>query len=282
MSTDLEANTIAKLSKLLAKPLKPPVKLTAILRLLAKYRSEWLSEVVTRELGVTVQQGPFAGMQLLGVSAEGCYLPKFLGCYEMELHPYLLRLPQKNYEFIIDIGCAEGYYAIGLARLLPAATVHARDSDPRARSRCRKMAEINQVSERVQIAGEFQGEDFAKFAGQRTLVFCDIEGAETALLDPARYPGLAGVDIIVEMHDSPALSVSDLLVSRFQDTHDIEIIRHGPRDVPLPALFSNASDMDRFLAVWEWRGSPTPWAVMTVKNAGPRPPCRSTGQASPG
>ena len=270
--SDLEPNTIRQVNALLAKQLTPHQKFSTLLRLLAKYRSEWLAEKVTRDLGVTVQQGPFAGMQLLGVAAEGCYLPKFLGCYEMELHPFLEKMPQKNYQTIIDIGCAEGYYAVGLARLLPMATVHARDSDPRARGRCQRMAALNQVSPRVLIGGEFQGEDFDKFAGQRTLVFCDIEGAEAALLDPARYPGLAGVDVIVEMHDSPKLSVSDLMASRFARTHDVEIVRSGPRNAALPAMFANASDLDRFLAVWEWRGSPTPWAVMTAKGSGPRPP----------
>ena len=267
MFTELEDITFNKLAALHSGPLRAPAKLTAMLRLLAKYRTEVIARALKNEIGVTVQHGPLAGMQLLGNAAEGCYIPKLLGCYEMELHPFLKQLPWRNYDAIIDIGCAEGYYAIGFARLLPAVTVHARDTDPRARNLCRKMAELNQVAERVQIAGEFSGEEFAGFAGQRALVFCDIEGAETDLLDPGRYPGLAGLDVIVEMHDSPELSVSTLLSSRFQDSHDIEIVRSGPRDFPLPALFNNAGEMDRFLAVWEWRARPTPWAVMTVKSA---------------
>ena len=48
-------------------------------------------------------------------------IPKLLGSYEQELQPLLQRLAAQNYSEIVDIGCAEGYYAIGLGGCFPRA-----------------------------------------------------------------------------------------------------------------------------------------------------------------
>ena len=103
------------------------------------------------------------------------------------------------------------------------------------------------------------------FAGQRALVVCDIEGGETALLDPERYPALRAMDLIVELHDSPAARPSVVIPERFGATHDVTMVRHGGRAVALPALFEPLGHLDQLLAVWEWRSGPTPWAVMRAR-----------------
>ena len=50
-----------------------------------------------------------------------------------------------NYEQILDIGCAEGYYAVGLARMFPNAFVKAYNSSPIARDLCNKMVQTNKL-----------------------------------------------------------------------------------------------------------------------------------------
>ena len=46
-------------------------------------------------------------------------LPKLLGCYEAALQPHLLALAEGRPVVVQKIGCAEGWYAVGMARLLP-------------------------------------------------------------------------------------------------------------------------------------------------------------------
>src|SRR6202008_1532945 len=99
---------------------------------------------------------------------------------------------------IIDVGCAEGYYAVGLARLAPQATVHAFDIDEAARTACAELARRNGVAERVRIGGAFPPEGFEAFAGRRVLVMVDAEGAELDVLRPDLAPSLAGMSLIVE------------------------------------------------------------------------------------
>ena len=157
---------------------------------LPRYRATLIQNTVVQQCGTTVQGGPFQGMEFVAQSAEGCHVPKLLGCYESELHEHILAAAGRGYEAVINIGAAEGYYAVGLARLMPDVRVYAYDTNAAAHPVCQSLAERNGVAGRVVIGGVFRGEDFDRFAGQRTLVVCDIEGGETDLLDPRRYPAL--------------------------------------------------------------------------------------------
>jgi SAM-dependent methyltransferase len=176
----------------------------ALLRLAANYRAQVLRGLLWQRFEGVVEGGLFAGLRLPQQASEGCLIPKLLGIYEAPLIPHLRRLLARPPEVVLNIGCAEGYYAVGLARLLPDTHVHAFDIDANARELCGATAALNGVSERITIGGRFEGGGFRDFAGRRVLVICDIEGAEFDLLDPVRFSGLAGFDVIVEMHDNPA------------------------------------------------------------------------------
>jgi hypothetical protein len=263
--TTLHEHVAQLLRQQLDAPGAVPDKLNAALRLLSKYRSTLIQNTVVQQCGPTVQGGPFRGMRFLEQSAEGCHVPKLLGCYESELHPHIRAAAERAYEVVLNIGAAEGYYAVGLARLMPDARVYAYDTNAAAHSVCQSLAEQNGVADRVVVGGVFSGENFDRFAGQLVLVVCDIEGGETALLDPQRYPALQAMDVIVELHDSPGAKPSVLIPERFGATHDVTMVRHGGQATPLPALFEQLSHLDQLLAVWEWRSGPTPWAVMQVR-----------------
>jgi hypothetical protein len=239
-------------------------KLDGALRLLADYRSSLLQDKLLQECGVTVQTGPFQGMTLLETVVEGCYIPKLLGCYEAELHPYIEAVAQRGYQRVVNIGAGDGYYAVGLARLMPSAEILAYDISPQARAACRTLVEINGVSQQVTIREEFKGEDFQALVedGKRTLVLCDIEGSELDLLDPVSYPALRELDLIVECHDLFAPHISTALKERFAKSHEITFVLHGGRIVELPELFQHLPPLDSLLAVWEKRYGPTPWLVM--------------------
>lgn len=239
-------------------------KLAAMAHLLGKYRAELVKEIVIKAYGCEVQYGPFAGMRMLDQVAEGCLVPKLLGTYESELHD-LIQECGTRYDCVLNIGCAEGYYAVGLARLFSDLEIYAFDDDPNARKLCCALAERNGVRGRLHIAGEFLHSDFEKFAARRTLVVCDIEGGELELLDLARAPSLEQYDILVEMHDVFKPEISSTLTARFAESHEIQMIHQGARD---PAQFSalrTLPQLDQWIAVWEWRAGPTPWAFMRAR-----------------
>src|SRR6476659_6966695 len=70
-----------------------------------------------------VLQGPFRGMQYLSRAYFGSVLPKLLGTYELELREVIESICQLGADRIVDVGAAEGYYAVGLAVRSPGSTI---------------------------------------------------------------------------------------------------------------------------------------------------------------
>ena len=236
--------------------------LTLALRQLAKWRSQIIANTVAARSGPTLTHGPFSGMHYAIEASEGAYTARRLGCYEASLVPVIDAIIARNYPLIIDIGCAEGYYAVGLARRIPAARIIARDANPKAQALCAMLAQANNVADRVQVGGLIEGRDLDICTRQPTVIICDIEGAEGELLDPATAPGLLAADILVEVHESMRPGLLDLLTARFSASHAITRIDRKLDDAALPAWMEELSDMDRLLALWEWRAGPTPWLWM--------------------
>ncbi len=243
------------------------VHLNNSLRLLSKWRSVLIQNTLLQQHGTIVLDGPFKGLSFLPQSAEGCHIPKLIGCYEQPLMPEIEKAIQLNYSLILNIGCAEGYYAVGMARRMLNTRVFAFDLNANARQVCAGLAKQNGVSDRVIINALFSSQDFEQFAGNNVLVLCDIEGGERELFNPELAPSLKGIDMIVESHECLIPGITKLLINRFSESHDILIIQdNGQRNLPnAPAWFSNLSHLDQLLAVWEWRSGPTPWLVMKAK-----------------
>lgn len=240
-------------------------QLDGALRLLAKWRSQMLANTYVSRQGVEVMQGPFAGMTYLKASSEGALITRLLGCYESELHPHLAAIADEGLDCVIDIGCAEGYYAVGLARWLPHVTVHAHDISEAARQACTELAAKNGVSDRVLVGGEFGPTDFEAFAGRRVLVLVDAEGAELDVLRPDLSPALAGMKLVVETHDVWRPGALATLMERFAPTHDILRVDQQAKAFQMPPWLQALSHLDQVLAGWEWRAKPTPWLVMRPK-----------------
>jgi hypothetical protein len=249
-------------------PAEPPTNVVnAALRVMGRWRQLLLLDIYLKRQGTLIWSGPFQGMDYVATATEGALLPRLLGSYESELHPHLLAFAAEGLDCVIDVGCAEGYYAVGLARLIPQITVHAHDIDEAALAACAALAAKNGVGDRVVIGGEFRPQDFEAFAGQRALVMVDAEGAEVDILQPELSPALAGLSLIVETHDIHRPGALDTLVQRFSPTHDIVRVNQHYAAFQPPPWFSELPHLDQLLAVWEWRALPTPWLVMRPKAA---------------
>ncbi len=239
-----------------------PARLEAQLRTLAKWRSAVLANTQALKAGTKVTAGPFAGMVYAAQASEGGRAPRLLGAYEASLHPVVETVIARAYPQILDIGCAEGYYAVGLARRMPGSTIHAHDMNPAARALCAEMAHANGVEARVMIGPEVTHADFALCQTAPTFILCDIEGAEGELLDPKRAPTLTQADILVEVHEGMRPGLLATLTDRFAASHKITRIDRALRPDLLPDWAEALSDLDRLLLLWEWRASPTPWLWM--------------------
>jgi hypothetical protein len=244
-----------------------PQALNAALRVLAKWRSEVLGRVLVERSGDRVLSGPFRGMAYPLRASEGARAPRLIGSYEASLVPVIEKIVTDGYERVIDIGSAEGYYAVGLALRMPGAQVVARDSDAQARAACAELARLNGVAGRVEIGGAVMPAEFDALIAGRTLILCDIEGEEAALLDPEAAPALCAADLLVEVHEGMRPGCLELLERRFAPTHAVQRIGRRLEDAGLPDWAEGLADMDRLLLLWEWRATPTPWLWMRRRAA---------------
>src|SRR5262245_39167245 len=91
----------------------------------------------------TITGGPFKGARLsVSSSDRGSQL---LGFYEQELHPFIEAVIEWKPDVVVNVGCAEGYYAIGMAKRIPDAKSFAYDLDPLAQIACKTARDINHI-----------------------------------------------------------------------------------------------------------------------------------------
>ena len=83
-------------------------------------------------IGTNIINGPFKGMKYISESVGSCHMPKILGIYENEIYPTLLNF-LSNSDLFVDIGAAEGYYAVGSAIKYPHLNVIAYEMDKTGR-----------------------------------------------------------------------------------------------------------------------------------------------------
>lgn len=170
-------------------------------------------------------------MRYHGNAVCGAAAPKVLGVYESELAPFLLRWSTIPFQHIIDVGAAEGYYAVGCATLWPQAAVTAFETSEEGRRLLTRNVELNRLQSRVEIMGYCGREQLhaAMLNGQPSLVIVDIEGEEGHLLEPGNIPGLANAHIIVEIHDFIDNRLGEIVFSRLKSSHVIEEVRTRAR-----------------------------------------------------
>jgi hypothetical protein len=148
------------------------------------------------------------------------------------------------YDQVIVIGCAEGYYANGLAKLLPNVPVLAIDIDGDALDKSRKMAAANNIEDQVSFSQKDSIDHLLELdVNSRALIICDCEGCEFAIFGNNVLPRLQKSDLIIEMHytaSTMATSVEghhppvfpDLEFSnKFIESHDIQRIYPKEIDV---------------------------------------------------
>jgi hypothetical protein len=235
----------------------------------AAYHRWWLEgyararTAVVSRYGTVVQAGPFAGTRFADLPFSPI-APMILGTYERELHTIIENAIARGYETVVNVGCAEGYYAVGLARRMPAARVHAFELIEKTRRTCELTARLNGVEGRVSVSGAASAGDIASVLCGRCLVVCDCEGAEREVLRPDAAPALLNADLLVEAHDHKDPEISRLLREWYGATHDIRAIypaRRRARDHPEVRFLAPRA---RHYAVLEPRGVGLHWLYMTA------------------
>ncbi|WP_438481978.1 hypothetical protein [Oleiharenicola lentus] len=210
-------------------------------------------------------------MKYVDQSIGSMWWPKILGTYERELAAIIETLCREAPRHIIDVGAAEGYYAIGFAWRCPQSQVTAFEGEASGRALQSSLAKLNGVAARVKIAGFCdQAELRDTLTGKESgLIICDIEGGELALLDPESIPELTSGrwTLLVEIHEHVHAGIVRILTERFSATHSSEeilTVEREPKNL-LPAV--RCFGLSRWVAPYldERRPGPMRWLLLRPK-----------------
>ncbi|MDZ7779593.1 MAG: hypothetical protein U5R14_06590 [Gemmatimonadota bacterium] len=221
-----------------------------------------------RETGGVVQGGPFAGMTY--TRTEYSQLgPKLLGTYEQETREFVRRVIAADPPCVINVGAAEGYYAVGLLTRTRRMRVSAFERNEEGRTLMRELAELNGVADRLEIHGDCTpgalSTCLAEWPASPLLI--DIEGGERHLLDPVAVPELAKCEILVEMHEFLAPGVTAQILERFEPTHSVRRIPAEERTARAIPAVAGLSASDRVRVAFERSAEDQEWLWLA-----PHPP----------
>ncbi|MEX2467291.1 MAG: hypothetical protein WD995_10295 [Gemmatimonadota bacterium] len=215
-----------------------------------------------------VQHGPFATMRYTrtGFSQLG---PKLLGTYEQELHPVIVRLISEGPKRVVNVGAAEGYYAVGLLMRTSGLRITGFERSAEGRALMREFARLNGVIDRLDIRGTCTPDTLDQSLGteERPRVLMDVEGEEHELLDPRSVPGLGRAEILVEMHEFAQPGVTAEIMERFGPTHVVSRIAARERTAATVPTVPGMSHSDVVLAAFERSAEDQEWLWLVPRDA---------------
>lgn len=224
-------------------------------------------------------------MHYVNRAVGSALIPKLLGIYERELSAKIEEACWSDFPLIVDIGAAEGYYAVGLARRNPKSRVIAFEMEKTGRDAIEELAAMNAIRfstvaasssvenppSPLEIHGKCDFQSLEQTLGEtdRSFVICDVEGYESALLMPDRIPALTRATLLVETHEFVTRGITKVISERFAPTHEVECIWQESRnlsDFPFRSWIT-AILPKRFIevAVSEWRPERMCWLWMKPK-----------------
>lgn len=191
-----------------------------------------------------------------------------LGLYEQEVLTVLER-SSRGRRVLIDVGAADGYYAIGALKSELFDRAICFEIDPYGRHVIELQAEANGVGGRILILGEAgcgfltQARTAQAFDNSEAVMLMDIEGGEFELLTEHMIEEMRGLILIVEIHDFDSRSSDDVadLITRLQPHFSVDVITQSERNPNTFDELSEWSDDDRWLLCSESRRKRMTWIV---------------------
>ena len=219
-----------------------------------------------RHANGAIISGTFKGMRF---DENPLSLPIVLGTYELEIQEVFERLGDQPFSRIIDIGAAEGYYAVGVAQWKPNCTVTAFEANPMYHDSIRNLAQCNGVLPRVDIQGECNPEDLRALGDELigAFIIMDVEGYEKELLDPEKVPHFKSATILVEVHDCFVPGCDEAIRRRFENSHTISSFvsrERFPSEYPIKSGISKLGFMSSALVYCssDGRTEPNGWLLL--------------------
>lgn len=233
-------------------------------------RIDFLDKKNLKLFDYTVRYGPFLGLKFSKESWWGISTSQLIGIYEKEVLDSLCELSGK-YKNFINIGAADGYYAIGVLKNNLFRKSFCYEISANGRKMIEKNSELNGVSDRISIKAEAEldfYDDFSETDLKDSVLFIDIEGAEFDLLTKDVLSAFKNSVIYIEIHDwffeDGNQKFNDLQV-RCEELFSVTTLTTTSRDVSVFPEFKEYNDNDRWLICSEGRERLMTWYKLEPK-----------------
>ena len=215
---------------------------------------------VAERFDYSVQSGIFKGLKYPRSAVLSRHAtPMLIGQYERQIYPALTAASAKT-SLVIDIGHAEGYFAVGFA--LRGKRVVAFDVDPHERRLCRQMAKLNGVTDHISFRRWCSPETLHSLTRREpALIISDIDGGEIDLFQPELIRSLSHCDLVIELH-AATREDNQLFVNRFLNSHTVEVIDHPQEAAGVDLIASLGPEAPRM--AHEYRGFQQ-WMIASAK-----------------
>lgn len=236
-------------------------------------RRKHLSRQVDKYFNSTVAYGPFKGQKLTpknwwDVKDRASML---LGIYEQEILHSLAGLP-RNYTTFIDLGAADGYYAIGSLVSGQFNKAYCFEMSKKGRDVIQENANLNNVANKISIYGKADSDFYKNIPAEdlsSSVILFDIEGAEFDICTAELFEKLKKSVIFMEIHSiffADGQQRYENLKKNAQAWFNLTELTTGPRDPSQFPELDGYEDTDRWLICSEGREKRMTWLRLDPKS----------------
>lgn len=224
----------------------------------------------------SVIYGPYKGMFFSennhwGIGDLG---PKIIGLYEFEVQNKLIDLVSNfKIENFVNIGAAEGYHAIGIAKKTGIQNFVLYEIDKKGQEILKENILKNELKKNIKIENKANLNSIyelnKKLDFSKTLFLIDIEGYELELFNDEILGLLKNSFLIIENHRFLLSKTKQIkyqeLVNKFDDSFNVELVSNTGRNISQINELSNLSENELMMISSESRPKMMEWFVLTPK-----------------
>lgn len=242
-----------------------------ISKAIMKQRRKMLARAIFDRYGGIVQRGPYANMKLGDRSniSQGPLGLKILGLYENIVVEKISSL--KKFDDFINFGAADGYMALGPLFNKSCKRAICFEMTEAGRAAVKRNAAMNNLGADLVLREEVNS-DAVKLLEElrvnpfKSVVLCDIEGAEFSALTKELFSFLRGATIIIELHDklmNDGYGLREKLIEKIPKDAKLDILRYK-QIVTFEGIIDleELNDNDRALVMSEGRKYFGEWLIV--------------------
>ena len=198
---------------------------------------------------------------------RGDIASKIYGFYENKIQQ---KLKDINNPILIDIGAADGFFAIGSLKSKICEFCYAFEETKKSRENLSKTAKINNVQKKLSIIGKVTKDNFftllpSKINFSEVTILCDIEGGEFDFFSDEILATIRDSNIIIEIHKNHNKNLEIDLLERVKKYFDVSIIIDNDKNFESVSELHALNDIDRNLICSEGRSYIGKWWHLSPK-----------------